>query len=90
MRKFLLGLIFLLSTVTVCAQTYNNEWINFSQTYYKFKVGSNGLYRITQPSLSSIGLAGISADQFQLWRQEQERLDENILCRLVRHHDPYQ
>ena len=72
MRKYLLGFVFLLSTVTVCAQTYNNEWINFSQTYYKFKVGSNGLYRITQPALSSIGLAGISADRFQLWRNGKE------------------
>ena len=72
MRKFLFGIIFLLSAVTVCAQTYNNEWINFSQTYYKFKVGSNGLYRITQPALSSIGLAGTSADRFQLWRNGRE------------------
>ncbi|MEP7165274.1 MAG: C25 family cysteine peptidase [Ferruginibacter sp.] len=72
MRKFLLGFIFLISTVTVCAQTYNNEWINFAQTYYKCKVGSNGLYRITQPSLSSIGLATTPAQQFQLWRNGKE------------------
>ena len=72
MRKILFGITFLLSVVTVCAQTYNNEWINFSQTYYKFKVGGNGLYRISQPVLSSIGLAGTSADQFQLWRNGKE------------------
>ena len=72
MRKFLFGITFLLSAVTVCSQTYNNEWINFTQTYYKFKVGSNGLYRISQPALSSIGLAGISADRFQLWRNGKE------------------
>ena len=72
MRKYLLGIGFLLFSVTVCAQTYNNEWIDFSHTYYKFKVGSNGLYHITQPSLSSIGLAGIPAEQFQLWRNGKE------------------
>ncbi len=72
MRKYLLGFILILLTVNVCAQTYNNEWINFSQTYYKFKVGNNGLYRISQPTLSSIGLAGNPAEKFQLWRNGKE------------------
>ncbi len=72
MRNFLLGFIFIFSTGTLCAQTYSNEWINYSQTYYKFKAGSNGLYRITQPTLASIGLAAIPAEQFQLWRNGKE------------------
>ena len=54
------------------AQTYNNEWIDYSKTYYKFKVGATGLYRITQPSLSSAGLGSVPAEQFQLWRNGQE------------------
>jgi hypothetical protein len=54
------------------AQVYNNEWIDYSKTYYKFKVGSNGLYRISQASLNSIGLGSTPAENFQLWRNGQE------------------
>ena len=72
MRKYLLGLVLAFSTITVWSQTYNNEWINFGQTYYKFKVGSNGLYRINQPALAAIGLGSAPAEQFQLWRNGKE------------------
>lgn len=54
------------------AQLYNNEWIDYNKTYYKFKVGITGLYRITQPVLASAGLGSTSADQFQLWRNGQQ------------------
>lgn len=50
------------------AQTYNNEWIDYSKTYYKFKVGATGLYRIPQPLLASLNLNNTNADHFQLWR----------------------
>ncbi|GAC1422090.1 MAG: hypothetical protein NVS9B7_19550 [Flavisolibacter sp.] len=50
------------------AQVYNNEWIVYSQTYYKFKVGKDGLYRLPQSLLSSSGLGGYGAETFQLWR----------------------
>ncbi|HEX6332609.1 MAG TPA: C25 family cysteine peptidase, partial [Flavisolibacter sp.] len=49
-------------------QVYNNEWINHSQTYYKFKVGRNGVHRISQTVLSAAGLGTTPAEQFQLWR----------------------
>lgn len=54
------------------AQSYNNEWIDFSKTYYKFPVGANGLYQISQPSLVSIGWGSIPAQNFQLWRNGKE------------------
>ena len=72
MRKYLLGFIFLFAALTVRSQTYNNEWINFGQTYYKFNVGSNGLYRINQSALASLGLAVVPAEQFQLWHNGTE------------------
>ena len=50
------------------AQSYYNEWIDFSKTYYKFKVGSTGLYRINTVDLSALGLASEPAENFQLWR----------------------
>ena len=52
----------------VKAQVYNNEWIDYSKTYYKFKVGKTGLYRISQSVLSAAGLGNTSADYFQLWK----------------------
>ena len=33
------------------AQVYNNEWIDYNKTYYKFTVGNTGLYRINQANL---------------------------------------
>lgn len=68
MRKISVLIVFLFAVLLTKAQTYNNEWINFNQTYYKFKVGTTGLYRITQPALASIGLASTPAQNFQLWR----------------------
>lgn len=65
---------FILCTLTARAQ-FNNSWIDYSKTYYKFKVVKSGLYRISQPALSSIGLGSTPAEQFQLWRNgEQVRL----------------
>lgn len=38
------------------AQPYNNEWIQFDQTYYKIKVSKDGLHRIPYSTLSAAGL----------------------------------
>lgn len=67
MKKYLLFL-FILSSLFSQGQTYNNEWINYNQTYYKFKVGADGLYRISQPTLAGLGIGTIAAERFQLWR----------------------
>lgn len=67
MKKLVLGLL-LISGFIAQAQVYNNEWIDYSKTYYKFKVGKTGLYRIAQSVLSSAGLGTAPAEHFQLWR----------------------
>ena len=66
--KKLLSCLLLLTTLAVHAQVYNNEWIDHSKTYYKFKVGKTGVYRIPQATLAAAGLASASAEHFQLWR----------------------
>ena len=71
MKKFLLPL-FIFISAAAAAQNYGNEWINYSRTYYKFKVGQTGLYRLTQPVLSGLGLGAVPVEQFQLWRNGQE------------------
>ncbi len=37
-------------------QLYGNEWINLNQTYYKFQVIHNGVYRITGNTMQQFGL----------------------------------
>jgi hypothetical protein len=71
MKRSLLVLL-LLAGLGSYAQPYNNEWIDYSKTYYKFKVGSNGLYRIMQPALAGISLQNTPSEHFQLWRNGQE------------------
>lgn len=70
MKKLLLPIFLLISIAAYC-QT-NNSWIDYNKTYYKFKVGSTGLYRISQATLTSIGIGNTSADRFQLWRNGEE------------------
>lgn len=71
MKRFLLPLL-LFTAMVAHSQSYNNEWINYNLTYYKFKVGETGLYRISQPTLASLGIGSTPAEQFQLWRNGQQ------------------
>jgi hypothetical protein len=68
MKRILLCLLISCSFIAKAQVVYNNEWIDFTKTYYKFKVGKTGLYRIAQPTLASTGLGSAAAQDFQLWR----------------------
>ena len=77
MKKILTAL-FLLTAIATHAQL-NNSWIDYSKTYYKFKVGADGVNRINQATLAAAGLAGTPAEQFQLWRNgEQVRIFTSV------------
>lgn len=69
MKKVLLLLLLVSGLIARSQQIYNNEWIDYSKTYYKFKVGATGLYRISQPVLASLGIGDTPAEHFQLWRK---------------------
>ncbi len=70
MKKiFLLVLLFMAS---VCSAQLNNSWIDYNKTYYKFKLASDTLCRISQPALAAAGLANVPAENFQLWRNGNE------------------
>lgn len=48
-----------LSVLLVQAQTptpYNNEWIDYNQTYYRFKTAESGLRRISYATLQNLNL----------------------------------
>ena len=53
------------------AQNYNNEWIDFEQTYVKIKVAKTGLYRIPFSSLQNTDLP-LTADGFQLYNKGEQ------------------
>ena len=72
MRKVFVFIVLILITGVAISQSYYNEWIDYSKTYYKFKVGSTGLYRINTADLTRIGLASVPAQNFQLWRNGKE------------------
>ncbi len=77
MRKIIIAL--LLITATASQAQLNNGWIDYNKTYYKFKLGKTGLYRINQSLLSSLGLNNTPAEYFQLWRNgEQVRLYTSV------------
>jgi hypothetical protein len=67
MRKFF-TLLLLLAGCTVAAQQYNNEWIRFNQTYYKFKIAKTGLVRIPKSVLDAAGIGNTPVEYFELWR----------------------
>jgi hypothetical protein len=53
-------LLLFISKAPVFGQRFGNEWINYSQQYYKIPVTQKGIHRITYTDLSN---AGIPADR---------------------------
>ncbi len=54
------------------AQTTGNEWIVPGNTYYKFKVGREGIYRITKAQLDQINMGQVPGNQFAIFREGRE------------------
>lgn len=52
----MLLIVTLFSTSFLVAQPYGNNWINYSQQYYKFKVSKTGIYRIDSTALDAAGI----------------------------------
>lgn len=71
MRKYWIIWFCCLVCYNAVAQQYYNEWIDYSKTYYKFKVGATGLYRISQNNLP-VALQNIPVEQYKLWRNGKE------------------
>lgn len=58
----------LLTGIKAHAQPYGNEWINYSQTYFKLKIGENGIYRIPFSALQNYGMGTVQGTQFAVYR----------------------
>ncbi|HYK46513.1 MAG TPA: C25 family cysteine peptidase [Parafilimonas sp.] len=83
LRKILLPCLLIIISLRLAAQPYHNEWIDYSKTYYKFKVQwydanqagdrlQHKVIRINQPALAAAGLGGVPAEQFQLWHNGEQ------------------
>jgi hypothetical protein len=67
MKKLLLPFLLLFS-FAANAQL-NNSWIDYSKTYYKFKIANDNVYRIPKTALDAAGIAATTnADYFQIWK----------------------
>ncbi|MBL4862439.1 MAG: hypothetical protein JKY09_05415, partial [Crocinitomicaceae bacterium] len=73
--KTLIALCILLVTTTVAkGQTYGNEWIDYSQTYYSFKIVQDGIYRLDYTTLEAAGipLGSFQSANIQLFGKQRE------------------
>ena len=72
-----LSVILLLFTLhfSGLAQTFGNEWINYSQKYYAFPILQSGIYKITYQNLQNAGIpvATIPIDQYQVFGKQKEQ-----------------
>lgn len=72
-------LLFVMMAALAAHSQLNNSWIDYSKTYYKFRLAKDTLCRIPQSTLASAGLGSVNADHFQLWRNgEQVRLYTSV------------
>ncbi len=74
--KRLLSVLFLFSLcLPAFAQPYGNEWINYSQSYYKVYIHENGVYRIDYNTLLNNGfpLGSINPRNIQVFNKGVEQ-----------------
>jgi len=74
MNKLLLFLLLIFSSQSF-AQTYGNEWIDYNQKYYSFKIWKDGIYKIDYSTLNNAGipLNSISPSNLQIFGFEKEQ-----------------
>jgi len=61
-RNVLFWFIFLLLPIHFANAQYRNEWINFSQQYFKIQTAKEGIYRLTYSDLQNAGVPVASVD----------------------------
>ena len=74
MKKLYTPLFILLFSVLAKAQPYGNEWINYSQKYYKFYIVADGVYRIDSASLANswLNVSTLDPRNFQIFGRGKE------------------
>jgi len=54
--KYLVATLLLIFSLSSVSAKYGNEWINYGQTYYKFKTATDGIYRLGHQDLLDAGI----------------------------------
>ena len=74
MRRTLLLFVLACLSGLALAQPYGNEWINYSRPYWKFKITTEGLFRIDSTALANAGfpLSTVDARTIQVFGREKQ------------------
>lgn len=74
-KRLLVICLFTFMFTGLKAQLYRNEWINYSQQYYKIKIAQNGVYRLNAATITAAGipLSSIDPRNFQIFNKGQEQ-----------------
>jgi len=73
-RALYISLVLTLLTSFLVAQNYGNSWINYSQTYFKFPITKDGIYRIDSTALSTkFNLQTLNPKNLQLFVKGKEQ-----------------
>ncbi len=73
--KLYIALLLFLSNFNYSyGQTYGNEWINYNQSYYSFKIVNSGVYKLDYSTLTSAGvpLSSFQSQNIQVFGREKE------------------
>jgi hypothetical protein len=68
MKKVILHITLFFTGFHTLQAQLNNEWIDYSKTYYKFLLATDGMQRIPKATLDNWGIGNAQAQHFQLWR----------------------
>lgn len=74
LKRNIILLLLLLLNFTSFGQTYGNEWINYSQPYYRFQIYETGIYMIDYNALVSAGVpvSTFQTENIQLYGRQKE------------------
>lgn len=74
MKPFILSLLLGLSSIAFSQEVYTNNWINKNQTYYKFSITKNGVYRLSYQNLKALAVPflGQNPKNIQLFHNGKE------------------
>ena len=73
-KKIFLILFVSFCSILIKAQKYGNEWIDYSQKYYTFKIINSGFYKLDYSSLrnSGVDVSQFKTENIQLFAKERE------------------
>ncbi len=75
LKSFIITITATLTINGLRGQDYGNEWINYSQSYYKIQTAQDGLFRITYDDLQQAGFPVSSVDprRIRLYHRGEEQ-----------------